>query len=132
MTVLLAYVRTPEGDAALTVAVQETQLRATDAVVLNVTRPQADIDSPFSAEQTLDAVAERFAALGLNAEIWQVPPTADVAQAILDAVDKAGAELLVIGLRRRSAVGKFVMGSTSQRILLGADCPVVAVKAAED
>ncbi|MFC6237703.1 universal stress protein [Longivirga aurantiaca] len=132
MTVLLAYVRTPEGDAALTVAVQETQLRATDAVVLNVTRPQADIDSPFSAEQTLDAVAERFAALGLNAEIWQVPPTGDVAQAILDAVDKAGAELLVIGLRRRSAVGKFVMGSTSQRILLGADCPVVAVKAAED
>lgn len=129
MTVLLAYVRTPEGDAALTVAVQETQLRATDAVVLNVTRPQADIDSPFSAEQTLDAVAERFAALGLNAEIWQVPPTADVAQAILDAVDKSGAELLVIGLRRRSAVGKFVMGSTSQRILLGADCPVVAVKA---
>ena len=129
MTVLLAYVRTPEGDAALTVAVQETQLRATDAVVLNITRPQADVDSPFSAEQTLDAVAERFAALGLNAEIWQVPPTNDVAQAILDAVDKAGAELLVIGLRRRTAVGKFVMGSTSQRILLGADCPVVAVKA---
>lgn len=132
MTVLLAYVRTPEGDAALAVAVQEAQLRSTDAVVVNITRPQADIDSPFSAEQTLDAVAERFSSVGLNAEIWQVPPTADVAQAILDAVDKSGAELLVIGLRRRSAVGKFVMGSTSQRILLGADCPVVAVKAAEE
>jgi len=132
VTVLLAYVSTPEGDAALTVAVEETRLRSTDAVVVNITRPQADIDSPFSAEQTLDAVAEKFAAAGLNAEIWQVPPTADVAQAILDAAGKSGAELLVIGLRRRSAVGKFVMGSTSQRILLGADCPVVAVKADEE
>ncbi len=129
MTVLLAYVSTPEGDAALTVAVQETQLRSTDAVVVNITRPEVAIDSPFSAEQTLDAVAERFASVGLNAEIRQLPPTADVAQAILDAAAETGAELLVIGLRRRSAVGKFVMGSTSQRILLGADCPVVAVKA---
>jgi nucleotide-binding universal stress UspA family protein len=129
VTVLLAYVSTPEGDAALTVAVQETQLRSTDAVVVNITRPEAAIDSPFSAEQTLDAVAERFASVGVNAEIRQLPPTADVAQAILDAATDTGAEVLVIGLRRRSAVGKFVLGSTSQRILLGADCPVVAVKA---
>jgi nucleotide-binding universal stress UspA family protein len=129
VTVLLAYVSTPEGDAALTVAVQETQLRSTDAVVVNITRPEAAIDSPFSAEQTLDAVAERFTSVGVNAEIRQLPPTADIAQAILDAATDTGAEVLVIGLRRRSAVGKFVMGSTSQRILLGADCPVVAVKA---
>lgn len=132
MTVLLAYVSTPEGDAALAVAVQEASLRSSAAVVLNITRPEGDVDSPFSAEQTLDAVAERFASVGLAAEIRQLPPTADVAQAILDAATETGAELLVIGLRRRSAVGKFVMGSTSQRILLGADCPVVAVKATLD
>ena len=56
----------------------------------------------------------------------------------LDPLDAAGvvaaarataAELVVIGLRRRTAVGKFVLGSTSQRIILGADCPVLAVKA---
>lgn len=129
MTVLLAYVSTPEGDAALAVAVQETQLRSTGAVVVNITRPEAAIDSPFSAEQTLDAVAQRFADRGLNAEIRQLPPTADPAQTILDVAAEVDAELLVIGLRRRSAVGKIVLGSTSQRILLGADCPVVAVKA---
>jgi nucleotide-binding universal stress UspA family protein len=129
VTVLLAYVSTPEGDAALAVAVQETQRRSTDAVVLNVTRPDAEVDSPFSAEQTLDAVGQRFASLGLNAQIRQLPPTADVAQAILDAAAEVGAEVVVIGLRRRSTVGKFVLGSTSQRILLGADCPVIAVKA---
>lgn len=129
MTVLLAYVSTPEGDAALAVAVQEAQQRATDAVVVSITRPEAAVDSPFSAEQTLDAVAQRFADLGLDAEIRQLPPTADAAQTILDIAAEIDAELLVIGLRRRSAVGKIVLGSTSQRILLGADCPVVAVKA---
>ncbi len=129
MTVLLAYVRTPEGDAALRTAVQEAALRSTGAVVVNVTRPEADVDSPFSAEQILDAVAERFASAGVAVDVRQLPTNPEVAEAILDLAAEVGAELIVIGLRRRSAVGKFVLGSTSQRILLGADCPVVAVKA---
>ena len=40
------------------------------------------------------------------------------------------ADLVVIGLRRRSPVGKLLMGSVAQRILLGADCAVLAVKPA--
>ena len=43
--------------------------------------------------------------------------------------DEVDADMIVIGLRRRTPVGKLIMGSNSQSILLDASCPVLAVKA---
>lgn len=38
--------------------------------------------------------------------------------------------VLVIGLRRRTAVGKLLLGSTAQEILMTVSCPVLCVRAA--
>lgn len=129
MTVLLAYIHTPAGDAALTAAVQETRWRATDAVVVNVTRPVAEVDSPISAEQGLDAVAALFQRAGVEVEIRQLPASSDRAGDILAVISEIRPELVVIGMRRRSPVGELVFGTTSQRIMRGAECPVLVVKA---
>ena len=130
MTVLLAYIRTPEGDAALAIAIAEARRRETGAVVVNVTRPAAAVDSPVSAEQNLDAVAARFAEAGVPVEVRQLPAGTDPADGVLAVATETGPEVVVIGLRRRTAVGKLIVGSTSQQILLGVDAPVLAVKAA--
>lgn len=48
-----------------------------------------------------------------------------------DLVSFAGenkADLIIIGVKRRSKVGKFVFGSTAQYVILHAPCPVVSVK----
>ena len=130
MTVLLAYIRTPEGDAALAVAIAEARRRETGAVVVNVTRPAAAVDSPVSAEQNLDAVAARFAEAGVPVEVRQLPAGTDPADGVIAVATETGPDVVVIGLRRRTAVGKLIVGSTSQQILLGVDAPVLAVKAA--
>jgi len=52
----------------------------------------------------------------------------DEAHELLDLAQERSAELIVVGVRRRSPTGKFLMGSTSQRVILEADCPVLCVK----
>ena len=130
MTVLLAYLPTPEGDAALAAAIEEARRRDTGAVVVHVPRPADAASSPYSVEQVLDAALARFADAGVAAELREVPPGSDTADTLIDVASGTRADVVVIGLRRRTAVGKLVLGSTSSRLLLGLDCPILAVKAA--
>jgi len=51
------------------------------------------------------------------------------AEDIIAVAQEVSADFIVIGLRRRSPVGKLILGSNAQRILLEAPCPVLAVKA---
>lgn len=129
MTVLVAYIHTPEGEAALNAALDEARWRATDAVVVNVTRPVAEIDSPLSTEQGLDAAAALFESAGVDVRVRMLPASADRARDILAVISEIQPELVVIGMRKRNPVGELVVGSNSQRILRGAGCPVLVVKA---
>ena len=66
-------------------------------------------------------------ASGVPHEVRQ-PMGSDVGDQVLALAEEVDASLIVIGLRRRSPVGKLIMGSVAQRILMGAHCPVLAVK----
>lgn len=129
MTIIVGYVPRPEGRAALRRAVAEATLRDDDLLVLNAARGEAWTEAGVATEQDLDAVRAELAGAGVRFDLRQVVRGTDPAAEVVDAAVEAGAQLIVIGLRRRSAVGKLIMGSTSQRILLEADCPVLAVKA---
>lgn len=129
MTITLAYVPTPEGDAALRAARDEALRRETDVQIVHVFAAGEKDESPYSQEQELDAVQQVLTDAGVPSELRAVGAGEDPADAVLAAARETGAELIVIGLRRRSPVGKLILGSTAQTILLGADCPVQAVKA---
>ncbi len=51
----------------------------------------------------------------------------DIAKTLLDHVYGNGSDFLVLGLRNRSRVGKFLMGSDVQQVLLSTPCPVLGI-----
>ncbi len=129
MTVLVGYVPSPEGEAALRAGIDEARLRGEKLLVVNTSRGDAYADPRFAQEPDLAHVREDLAALGIEFDIRQVLGGGDAAEEIVELAEQADVSLVVIGLRRRSAVGKLIMGSAAQQILLGAGCPVLAVKA---
>ncbi|SCF38914.1 Nucleotide-binding universal stress protein, UspA family [Micromonospora purpureochromogenes] len=128
MTVLVAYVPTPEGNAAFTAAVEEAGRRQEPLVVLNTPREGAPVSVDVASEAAVAALVEQAAAAGVDAEIRQDAHAGDLADEVVRVADVVDASVIVIGLRRRSPVGKLIMGSAAQRILLDADRPVLAVK----
>lgn len=127
MTVVLSYTPSPQGDAAVPVAIRQAELRQVPLVVLNVLRGGALVESTAVTEQDLDRVTTAAREAGVEATAVQVED-ADVVTGILQAIGQHDAELLVIGVRRRSPVGKLLMGSIAQRLILEAPCEVLAVK----
>jgi nucleotide-binding universal stress UspA family protein len=127
-TIVVGYVPKPEGRAALGRAIEEARLRHTRLVVLNASRGDAYVDAGYASVQDVELVKSRLAEAGVDYEFRQLVRGHEPAEEVVDLADELGAELIVIGLRRRTAVGKFLMGSTAQRILLDSHCPVLAVK----
>ncbi|WP_338748771.1 universal stress protein [Janibacter alittae] len=125
--ILLSYIPTEPGRVAAAAAVREAAAHDTDLVVVNARRGGALVDSRTASDEDLDAIVRGAAEAGVTATIHR-PESTDVVAAILDAATEHGAQAVVIGIRHRSPVGKLLLGSTAQQILLEAPCPVIAVK----
>jgi len=112
-------------------ALAEAKLRRTNLVVINSNRGGRDFDGDASArsESELERIATDAAADGVDMEVRQLVRGNEPAEDLISVADETGADLIVIGLRRRTPVGKLILGSNAQRILLDAPCAVLAVKA---
>ena len=118
--IVVGYSAAAEGRAALNRAVTEAQLRSSRLLVVQIS------DDVQPAE-----LQAQLAASGVSFEVRDAADALDPAEELLAAAESSAAEFIVIGLRRRSPVGKLLLGSNAQRILLDAACPVLAVKAAD-
>ena len=122
MTVLTTVANAAEATAVLPAAAAEAARRNSDLHVLNLTHGR-DTQALTAA---LDAARAELGPDGRA--VVAGPSIPDHAAAARVAAGAIGAAVLVIGVRRRSPVGKLVMGSVAQTILLDADCPVLAVR----
>ena len=132
MTVAVAHNASHLSQDVLAEAVREAGMRGTSLVLIHaVDAIDADVEAALKVAVE-DDIAAVVAQRGLPPVSWALVPAPgnDVAEAVLTACEKAGAEVLVIGARKRSPVGKALMGSVAQTLILEASLPVLVVKKA--
>ncbi|QCX26894.1 universal stress protein [Nocardioides jishulii] len=127
MTVVVGYVPNEFGDSALEAGVEEARRRGSRVVAVNATRGDAYIDERFVGESLLGELEERLASLDVEC-VFRQTIGADIADELIAVAEEVDADMIVLGLRSRTPVGKLLMGSVAQRVLLDAPCAVLTVK----
>jgi nucleotide-binding universal stress UspA family protein len=128
MTIVVGYVPTPEGEAALARAGEEARLRAEKLVVVSSTRGESGVGPVYPQTSTLMRMVAGLKGDGVEVEVEHRERSTDAADDILSVADAVKASLVVVGLKKRSAVGKLVLGSTAQTVMLRARCSVLGVR----
>lgn len=131
MAVVVGFAPTSEGSAALRRAAVEARVRHTSLIVIDSVRAGRSFSSEdaerYDAE--LASVRRELTDAGIEHEVRQLHQGQEPADDLIAAAAEVDADIIVIGLRRRTPVGKLILGSNAQRILVDATCPVLAVKA---
>ncbi|MEP6814635.1 MAG: universal stress protein [Marmoricola sp.] len=130
MTVAVAHQVSTTARMALVQAVQEATYRDTDLAVLHVVDSSLDADRTEAYRLGVSDDIERAVGPDTNVS-WKLhlqTVSGDIGEAIVKLTDQLHADLLVLGARRRSPVGKALFGSIAQTIILEANVPVLVVK----
>jgi nucleotide-binding universal stress UspA family protein len=128
--IVVGYTTDIFGKTALEHGIAEAKRRNTSLLVLNSTQGDSYVDAAFAHQREVHDVEALLADCGVPFEVEQ-PVGVYAADALLTVMDRPDAELLVIGIRHRNPVGKLLLGSASQRLILECPKPVLAVKPVE-
>jgi len=126
-TVVVGFVDSAVGRAAVDAAVRECQLRSARLVVVSSVAggPGNEL---YEQRDAVARLMEEVSQAGMEMDVREYARGNDPATDLLEVAEEVNADLIVIGLRRRSPVGKLLLGSNAQKILLEASIPVLAVK----
>lgn len=128
MSIVVGYLPNEKGKAALEAALEETRFRGGPLVVVNTTRADRLVDPRYAQEDGLNELEDTLADSGVEYELRHFSSDDTAAEDILNVSREVSAELIVIAVRHRTAVGKLLLGSTAQTVILDAPCSVLAVK----
>lgn len=129
MNILVGFLKGPEGAAALDAAIAEARLRDAHLIVVHSLYGGGKDEQllPEYAE-ALEEIGRKLAEADIDHEIRELVRGNAPGEDLLEFAAENDVDLIVIGIRRRSPVGKLLLGSNAQDVLLGANCPVLAVK----
>jgi nucleotide-binding universal stress UspA family protein len=130
MKILVGYDGSKVADDAILLA--RKHAKAFEAEVYIVTSleqgaglKKEDIDK---AENKLEKLRMSLKADEIACEVQAAVSYQSPGEDLVQFAKESQVDEIIIGVRRRSKVGKLVFGSTAQYVILEAPCPVVAVK----
>lgn len=130
MTILVAYVPRPEGRAALDKGIEIAKRRQEPMLIVNASPGGQQEDTSLAPGFEVEQIEAQLAAQGIQGEFKQFVRGKSAVEEINDLVETRDISVLIIGLRKRTAVGKLILGSVAQELLMTVPCPVLCVKAA--
>lgn len=131
MSIVVGYIDTPEGNAALDRAIEEVRLRGGKLVVIHsmMGGSHEEAEEYISSAEAIEDVHQRLHDAAVEHCTHEYVRGHTPAEDIMQAVDDHDAEMIVIGIRRRSTTGKVLLGSNALEILHDTKVPVLCVKA---
>lgn len=132
-SVVVGFIPTPAGQAAFERGIEEARMRSLQLVVVNsmMGDNHESEDEYFDATEALDALESRLSTMGVDFDVHRYVRGRSPSQDLIQAAKDFDGQLIVIGTRRRSSVGKIILGSNALEILHDAPCPVLCVRVAE-
>jgi nucleotide-binding universal stress UspA family protein len=130
MNILTGFRPSTESRAAVDRAIEEARLRGGTVLIGHSMRggERDELEQVMEYRARFEALEADLRDSGVAYELIEYARGNSPAEDLLEIARERAAELIVIGIRRRSPVGKLVLGSNAQDVLLEADCPVLAVK----
>jgi nucleotide-binding universal stress UspA family protein len=130
VSVIVGYLAAPRGRLALEAGIAEARLRNTDLVVVHSIHGErrSDDEEAVASDRDLEELKTRLEGEGIEFTVKNFIRGNEPAEDIVQAARDLDGELIVIGLRKRTAAGKFLLGSNAHDILMQAECPVLAVR----
>ena len=130
MIVVTGFIRSAEGREALKRGIEEVRQRGGRLIVVHSSEGGASESAVdvLADNEELGRIDAELSAEGIDHEVKEFARGSTPAEDVVSVANESKADLIVIGLRRRSLVGKFLLGSNAQDILMQADCPEFVVK----
>ncbi|GLI31564.1 MULTISPECIES: universal stress protein [Brachybacterium] len=127
MTIVVGYAPSTQGRAALRAGIRYAERTGSP---LLVAAHQHAVPGSGGAAATEEEVRAELEEQGADLEGVTIRrgPDREIGEFLLATIEDVQAELVVIGLRRKSPIGKLNLGASARRVVLGAPCPVLTVK----
>jgi len=118
------------SQAALQVAIKSASAYNADLLVVTskATGTTGESDEIRNAEKGLEEAEAQVLKAGVACSTHLLIRGKTVGEDIVEFAESNDIDLIVMGVKRRSRVGKILMGSNAQYVIIKAGCPVLTVK----